>query len=97
MQTSAIDKQEFLHSIKPLIWWVKEEDLGQLNDEAIVEAVLNYGNLQETRQLFDLLGTEQVAHIFKQKAFIPRTNYYPKVRNYFDLYFKRHVPTYTQQ
>ncbi len=96
VQTASISQQEFLQNIRSLFWWIKDEDLPSLDSNAVVEAVLNYGSLKETKQLFELYGIEKVAAIFKSNAFRQRSNYYPKVKNYFDLYFKYHVPTYTQ-
>ena len=66
-----------------------------LSLEFLVETILNYGDLEAVKKLFDLLGIKEVAEIFYKANFnSERKNYFKPVINYFDLYFKRHVPQY---
>ena len=72
-----------------LIWYTK--NYNKLSEEAIVEAVLNYGDFEDSKKLFSILGIKKVAKIFKKQTARERVNYDPKILNYFNLYFKKHA------
>jgi hypothetical protein len=82
----------FISERKHLIWYVK--DYRALNEEAIVEATLNYGNWNDVQNVIGILGIERVAAIFRKQMVTGRQrgNYHPKTRHYFSLYFMRHAP-----
>lgn len=84
--------KNLIYKNRQLFWWVPEKDRGNLSVNSLVEAILNYGNEQNVRELFDLIGIRQVADIFYQQISGQRTNYFPQVINFFDLYFKKHAP-----
>jgi hypothetical protein len=79
-------KQKYRH----LFWWVK--DISALSAAAVVEGILNYGDLESVSLLFQSLGVRETAKIFKAHAFRTRTNYTKHSQNFFNLYFKRHLP-----
>ena len=62
-----------------------------LSEDAILEAVLNYGNFNDAQALFSLLGIKKSAAIFHEQIRRSRVNYSPKIRNYFTLYFKKYA------
>ena len=72
-----------------LIWYTRNYD--GLSDEAVVEAVLNYGDMEDIRQLISVLGIEKTADIFKHQTSRSRTNYRPEIKNYFQLYFSKYA------
>lgn len=72
-----------------LIWYTKDYD--GLSDAAVVEAVLNYGDMDDVRKLIKVLGARRVAKIFREKSSMPRSNYDPKMRHFFNLYFSKHA------
>jgi len=80
---------DFISKRKHLIWYVK--DYRALNEEAIVEATLNYGNWDDVQKLIEILGIARVSEIFRANAFRQRTNYRKQVRHYFNLYFNKYV------
>lgn len=91
---SSDTHQKLLQLVKenrPLFWSVGEKKLDQLNQDAIVETILNYGNAESVRQLFKILGTNSVAQIFHQQINQKRHNYHPQTAHFFKLYFKRHA------
>ncbi|MBU1045508.1 hypothetical protein KJ616_00050 [Patescibacteria group bacterium] len=75
---------------RPYLVWYGAEPEG-LSEKAIVEAVLNYGDFDDVRKLLALLGTKKVAAIFRSQMKKKRTNYEPKIANYFNLYFKKYA------
>ena len=82
---------DFITERKHLIWYVK--DYRALNEEAIVEATLNYGDWDDVQKLIHIIGIERVATIFRKQMVMGRQrgNYYPDVANYFNLYFNKYA------
>ena len=72
------------------MWYVKELD--SLSEESIVEHTLNYGDFNDIKKLIDILKIDKVARIFQTQIKQKRNNYNPKVKNYFNLYFKKYAP-----
>jgi hypothetical protein len=72
-----------------LFWYI--QDFESLSEEAIVEAVLNLGNWQDTQELIEILGIKKTAEIFKKRTAEKRNNYRPEIKNYFELYFKKYA------
>lgn len=83
---------DFIKQRPYLIWWVKNYD--KLSSSAIVEATLNYGDWNDVQTLIKILGMKRVARIFREKSKpskMGRQNYFPEVKNYFSLYFKKYA------
>ena len=80
---------DFVRKRKYLFWSTKNYD--GLSNEAIVEAVLNYGDMKDVHELIALLGMQEVARIFRENTNRPRINYDPKIVNYFSLFFKKYA------
>lgn len=79
---------------KPLFWFTAESDLHQLSEDAVVETILNYGSLDDFRELVSIMGIDKVADIFYRNINISkrrRNNFHPKILNFFDLVFKRYA------
>ena len=74
-----------------LFWWTPEKDKENMSIESVVEAILNYGNEQSVKKLFQIVGIHQVADIFYRQISSSRPNYFPQVVNFFDLYFQKHA------
>ncbi len=72
-----------------LIWYTKNYE--HLSNEAIVEAVLNYGDFDDVKKVFSILGIKRTANIFRKQINQKRKNYDQKIMNYFKLYFKKHA------
>ncbi len=75
---------------RPYLTWYEAEP-ERLSEEAIVEAVLNYGDFEDIKKLIALLGIRRVATIFGSQIKRKRVNYDPKILNYFKLYFKKYA------
>ena len=98
-ETMLMDKKEafknFIANRRSLFWSVSDNKLAYISDALLVETILNYGTAADVRALFECVGIEQIAAIFyahtENKT---RTNYLPPVKNYFTLYFNRHVRKY---
>ena len=89
--------KDFIKSNSSLFWYTSGDKKKDINIEFLVETVLNYGNLDSVKELLNLLGIEKVAEIFYFQTHRQRVNYFPQVINFFELYFRRHVPGYSNR
>ncbi len=80
--------EEFKKSRKYLFWDVKIE---KLNEEAVVERILNYGDWDDVEEMFKVIGIKKVAKIFRKQIAWPRNNYRRQIKNYYTMYFKKHA------
>ena len=81
--------QQFIKKRKYLVWYVR--DPGKLNNEAIVEAVLNYGDWDDVQEMIEILGIKKVAKVFSKESQKTRCNYHSKTKSYFNLYFNKYA------
>ncbi len=77
--------QEFIIKHPHFVWWNTNPET--LSTEAIVEATLNFGNWEDVQEIIDILGKEEVARIFFIQTKQRRSNYHPKTKHFFTLYF----------
>lgn len=80
---------DFARKRKYLFWSTKNYD--GLSHGAVIEAVLNYGDMNDVRELITLLGIQEVAKIFRENTNRARVNYDPKIVNYFSLFFQKYA------
>jgi hypothetical protein len=92
VRTNNTSHLELIRRYSNLFWYVSEEDKANLSIDAIVEAILNYGDLEAVRNLIKVAGISNVAENFFRQNKNKRVNYFPQVANFFTLYFKRHAP-----
>ncbi len=86
--------KKFIKKHSPLFWYIPENRKEGISLEVLVEFVLNNGDLNTVKELFNLLGIEKVAEIFYKTINISprrRGNYHELTLNYFDLVFKRYT------
>jgi len=57
----------------------------------VLENTLNYGNWDDVKEVFRLIGLKKAAGIFKKQTTRKRVNYRPEIANYFKLYFKKYA------
>jgi hypothetical protein len=81
--------KEFIKKRKYLLWYIK--DFENISEDAVVEAVLNYGDFDDVNKLINILGIKKVADIFRKKIKNKRCNFNPKIKNYFKFYFKKYA------
>jgi hypothetical protein len=84
--------EQYIEKRKNLFWSVSDNRKKDISETLLVETILNYGSLEDARELIALLGLSHVATIFfSNTENKTRHNYFPEVENYFRLYFKRHA------
>jgi hypothetical protein len=83
--------KNFIMENSSLFWWIKPEEKPNISLEAVVEAVLNYGNEKSVKKLFDLIEINKVADIFYRQISGKPSNYNKRTKHFFQIYFKRHA------
>ena len=75
------------------LFWYSPGDKGEtVGDELLVEHVLNYGTMEDVRELFRVMGLQRVAEVFKGMTGRKKMNFYPEIWNFFNLVFTRYAP-----
>lgn len=83
---------QYIEKRKGLFWSVGEDQLDRISKTLLVETILNYGTAEDVRELFNVVGLKEVANVFfKSIENRKRDNYFPQTKNFFTLYFNRHV------
>lgn len=84
--------ENYIEKRKDLFWSIHASQKKNISEVVLVETILNYGTLEDVRELIALLGLNHTAEIFYQATENrQRKNYFPPVENFFKLYFDRHV------
>jgi hypothetical protein len=77
------------------LFWYSPEDKGEtVSDELLVEHILNYGAIDDVRELFRVMGLQRVADVFSFTVSLSerrKNNYDPVSLNYFTLFFNRYA------
>jgi len=86
--------KKFIEDHQHLFWYSPAPKSETVSDELLVEMVLNYGNMNELRGLFTVMGIRGVAKIFFDsigKSERRKGNYHELTLNYFTLLFNRYA------
>lgn len=83
------DFRDIIRKKPHLIWYTKDYDA--LDEEAVVEAVLNYGNWDDVQELIQIMGIKKVMAVFEAQISRPRYNYFPEIKDYFHRYFQKYA------
>ena len=81
----------FIRRHNALFWHIPEDKKEDISHEVLVEYVLNYGSLDEVRELFRVMGIREAAKAFYNATGRRRMNYYPEIYNFFRLYFEKYA------
>ncbi|MBM3403266.1 MAG: nucleotidyl transferase AbiEii/AbiGii toxin family protein [Bacteroidetes bacterium] len=83
--------QDFIRRHSQLFWYTPEEKKQDIDLEFLVETILNYGTMDDVRELIRILGHQEAARIFFSAEGRKKLNYFPEIYHYFSLYFSRSV------
>ena len=84
------NRTDYIAKHSALFWSVG--DLSKVTDVLLVETILNYGSWEDVKELIQVLGLSRTAILFRSSTEGRiRDNYFPEVKNFFTLFFKRHV------
>lgn len=87
-----MNRELYKQLVKPrahLWWWVGEKE--NLSEESIVQGILAYGDMNDVKLLFQMIGRERVKQIFSAQISRPRHNYRPQTVHFFEKVFSQDV------
>ena len=90
----SLEVKNFIDDHQHLFWYSPTPKSETVSDELLVEMVLNYGNMDELRGLFAVMGMKNVADIFFDsigKSDRRKGNYHELTVHFFTLLFNRYA------
>lgn len=81
----------FIQKHSDLFWYTPQEKKDEISDEFLVESILNYGTLNDFKELEKLMGRDKLATTFLSMEGRKKLNIYPELYNFFYHYFKRYA------
>jgi hypothetical protein len=83
--------KKFIKEHSALFWYTPEKDKENISQELLVETILNYGDLDDVKKMFKLIGLQGVSNTFFNAEGRKKLNYYPEIYNFFSLFFKKNA------
>jgi hypothetical protein len=86
--------KQFIKKHSNLFWYTPENKKEEISPSLLVETILNYGDMETVKELFQIMGIENVAKIFfddVNKSERRKNNYYPEIYNFFSIVFSKYV------
>jgi len=83
--------KQFIREHGNLFWYIPEDKKEDISSELMVETILNYGDLDDIRQLIKLMGMEQLSSVFFSADGRKKLNYYPEIYHFFSLLFNKYA------
>ncbi|MGC9352690.1 MAG: hypothetical protein ACP5D9_02565 [Mariniphaga sp.] len=81
----------FIRKHSTLFWYIPEDKKEDISHEVLVEFILNYGSMDDVRELFRIMGIKKAAKVFFNAKGRRKLNYYPELYNYFKLFFEKYA------
>lgn len=91
METKEKLRKEFIDENAHLFWYIKKDALHDISDEVLVEFIMNYGDLEQIKKIFKLLGAKQLKKIYENLKGRQKLNYFPDVFNFFGILVNRYA------
>jgi hypothetical protein len=94
MSDRSSELKQYIAKHKSLFWHTPENKKEDISLSLLVETILNYGDMNAVKQLFQLMGIENVAKVFfddVNQSERKKNNYYELTLNYFTLLFKHYA------
>jgi len=87
-------RNKFLQKHKDLFWYMDKSKINEISDEVLVEFILNYGSWDDFLALKKTYGIINLTEIFIKISTQQKSNLFPKIAHFFNLYFRRYAPQY---
>lgn len=91
MESQQELRNKFIDENAHLFWYIRKDALHDISDEVLTEFIMNYGELEQIKKLFLILGGNRLKEIFLGLKARQKLNYYPEVLNFFGLLVKRYA------
>ena len=85
-------RNRFLQKHKDLFWYMNKSKINEISDEVLVEFILNYGSWEDFLALKKTYGIVNLTEIFIKISTQQKSNLFPKIAHFFNLYFRRYAP-----
>ena len=83
--------KEFIRQHNNLFWYTPEDKKEEISPEFLVETILNYGDINDIRNLIQIMGVRQLTTIFYNIQGRKKLNYYPEIYNFFSILIQRYA------
>ncbi|MDD4191354.1 MAG: hypothetical protein PHI28_08485 [Mangrovibacterium sp.] len=83
--------KQFIREHGNLFWYIPEDKKEDISKELMVETILNYGDMDDVKQLIRVMGMEQLSNIFFNVQGRKKMNYYPEIYHFFSLLFNKYA------
>jgi len=86
--------KEFIENHQSLFWYSPAPKSETVSDELLIEHILNYGSMDDVRELLKIMHINEAAKIFFKsinKSERRKNNYHKIILNYFTLFFKKYA------
>ncbi len=87
----TLTRDQFIDKHSSQFWDVPEDGRHSIGDARLVETTLNYGTLDDFRELMQVLTPQRVAKTFFAATGRQQGNYYPEIRHFFSLVLKKYA------
>jgi hypothetical protein len=84
----------FIRKRSNLFWYIPEDKKEDIDEEVLVEFILNYGTMDDVKELFRIMGIGKVAEVFFRTISMSerrKGNYHDLTVNYFTLFFNKYA------
>ena len=92
MRTQVV--KDYIDRHQELFWYSPSPKSEKVSDDLLVETILNYGTMNDVRELFKIMGIQKVAKLFFDaisQSERRKNNYFELTENYFTLLFNKYV------
>lgn len=83
--------EQFIREHSELFWYTPEDKKEEISEDLLLETIFNYGTLDDSLQLIDLIGNNKTLQILQRAKGRKKMNYYPEIYNFFRLYLIRNA------
>ena len=90
LKNVPMTREQIIEKNKSLFWYIPEQEKQNISDALLVEMILNYGTLDDYRELIATLGGRHVADVFFSATGRQKQNYYPEIYHFFSLVLKKY-------
>jgi hypothetical protein len=85
------ERKQYIAKHKGLFWYTPENKKEEISDSLLVETILNYGTMDDVRELIKIMGVNHVADVFFSAKGRMKANYYPEIYNIFNIVFTKYA------
>jgi len=92
MRSQAL--KDYIDQRQDLFWYTPAPKSEKVSDDLLVETILNYGTMDDVRELFRVMGIKKAAQLFFAaiaQSERRKNNYFEETAHYFTLLFNRYA------